>query len=140
MGTSWREQTPQLLPTERDRILNQLKVVHLFVIFRGGGHRKLRFRPMSDSVRYFLATTALPSPARRSFSGAGWYLQPGRIEDAGVSAPPNFLQTIVRRRLGRVLRRVDARRHQHGMAVPMRTCIRRQDRPRHVGDAARAER
>jgi len=116
--------------------LNQLKVVHLFVIFRGGGHGKLRFpRFRQCSVAYVVFEAAVGSLMRPSFSRAGWHLQPGRIADAGVGAPPDFLQTIFRRR-----GRVDARRHQHGMTVPMRTRVPRQDRPRHVGEAAREER
>jgi hypothetical protein len=33
IGTSWRDRTPQHLPTIRDNILDQLKVVHIFVIY-----------------------------------------------------------------------------------------------------------
>ena len=64
------------------------------------------------------------------------HLQPGRIEDAGVIAPPGFLQPVFGRRLGLA----DARRERDRVAVPMRAEIRRQDRPGHVGEAAGEER
>ena len=64
------------------------------------------------------------------------HLEPGRIEDAGVIAPPGFLQPVLGRRLGLA----DAWRERDGMAVPMRAEVGRQDRPGHVGEAAGEER
>ena len=78
----------------------------------------------------------VPPISLRHFGLHGLHLQPRRIEDAGVIAPPGFLQPILGRRLGLA----DPRRDRDGMAVPMRADIRRQDRPGHVGKAAGEER
>ena len=64
------------------------------------------------------------------------HLQPRRIEDAGVVAPPGFLQPVFARRLALA----HARRERERVAIPMRAEIGRQDRPGHVGKALGEER
>src|SRR5882724_7537211 len=91
-----------------------------------------RIFPRGTNLKCF---TALPVLLRH-FLFHRFHFQPRRIENAGVIAPPGLLQPV----LGRRFRLGDALSERQCVAVPMGAEIGREDRPGHIGEAAREKR